>query len=532
MVYRKYVNNKKFRIYEFEYFNLKDIEKYFNGKRIWRIGKFLSKVYKSRIRSRGNIEGDRNIVLGFVYVSMKDLVGILGKRHYEEILEKLSKTKILKYKRDKISKYDFNKKLWFIKLNDEFFKSNKRLVDIEDGLLNRYLEGKNNELLNSLSFINEDDKYLVYERECCKDSFIDIIEVEKIIDERIYNKLEEFKDKITWEWLNKRSREKFELSVKNQKDWKEKYRIELINHFKLINEDLSNLKSNNVIDIGENYFFRDNYGKRLYNFYSRVIREFRQGIKIDGEEVVEIDLKSSQLTLLYILIKRINRDETEEKYDEIKFDLVDDIRGKILELNNNEGKNGLDFLRKFKNIFEIDGVNVDDKNSIEFNDYYDLIRYDFGVDGFYVKSRNYIKELVIKILFSENRSKSRIKIGSYNIDDIEEKLFGKDGKVFLDNLRKIDLINLIGEKEGRIKYKRGKNISLILMNFENQIMDLVRGELIKNKIKFISMFDGFIVKKQYSNLILTICNELLKRVDNSLKFVYKGKLSWEDIVKK
>ena len=66
------------------------------------------------------------------------------------------------------------------------------------------------------------------------------------------------------------------------------------------------------------------------------------------------------------------------------------------------------------------------------------------------------------------------------------------------------------------------------MNFENQIMDLVRGELIKNKIKFISMFDGFIVKKQYSNLILTICNELLKRVDNSLKFEYKGKISWEE----
>lgn len=533
MGYIKYVNNKKFRIYEFEYFDLKDIEKNFNGKRIWRIGKFLSKIYKSRIRGRGNIEGDRNMVLGFVYVSMKDLVGILGKRHYKEILEKLSKRKILKYKRDKISKYDFNKKLWFIKLNDEFFKSNKRLVDIDDGLLNRYLEGKNNELLNSLSLINEDDKYLVFERECCKDSVIDIPEVEKIIDERVYNKLEEFKDKITWEWLNKRGREKFELSVKNQKEWEGKYRIELINHFKLINEDLSNLKSNNLVNIGENYFFRDNYGKRLYNFYSRVIREFRQGIKIDGEEVVEIDLKGSQLTLLYILIKRINRDETEEKYDEIKFDLLDDIRGKILRLNDNEVKNGLDFLRKFKNIFETDGGTlIDGENSIQFDDYYDLIRYDFGVDGFYVKSRNYIKELVNKILFSDDRSKSGIKIGKYNIDDIEEKLFGEDGKVFLDNLRKIDLINLIGTKEGRIKYKRGKNISLILMNFENQIMDLVRGELIKNKIKFISMFDGFIVKKQYSNLILTICNEVLKRVDNSLKFVYKGKLSWEDIVKK
>ena len=96
MVYRKYVNNKKFKIYEFECFNIKDIEEFFNGKRIWRIGKFLSKVYKCRIRSRGNEEGDRNIGLVYVYVSMKDLVGILGKRHFEEILEKLSNSKILK----------------------------------------------------------------------------------------------------------------------------------------------------------------------------------------------------------------------------------------------------------------------------------------------------------------------------------------------------------------------------------------------------------------------------------------------------
>ena len=70
MVHRKYVNNKKFRIYEFEYFDLKDIKEFYNGKRIWRTGKFLSMVYKSSIRSRGNEEGDRNIVLGYVYVSM------------------------------------------------------------------------------------------------------------------------------------------------------------------------------------------------------------------------------------------------------------------------------------------------------------------------------------------------------------------------------------------------------------------------------------------------------------------------------
>ena len=94
-------------------------------------------------------------------------------------------------------------------------------------------------------------------------------------------------------------------------------------------------------------------------------------------------------------------------------------------------KNGLDFFGKFKNIFEIDGgIFIDDENSIEFNDYYDLIRYDFGIDGFYVKSRNYIKELVIKILFSESRSKSGIRLVNIILIKLRKVIYGRWEGVF------------------------------------------------------------------------------------------------------
>ena len=81
MGYKKYVNGKKFKIYDFGYFSLSEIGECFGDKKKYRIGKFLDKVYRSKIRSRSSEEGDRLLISGFVYVSIKDLEGILGIRY-------------------------------------------------------------------------------------------------------------------------------------------------------------------------------------------------------------------------------------------------------------------------------------------------------------------------------------------------------------------------------------------------------------------------------------------------------------------
>ena len=535
MGYKKYVNGKKFKIYDFEFFSLNEIGECFGDKKKYRIGKFLDKVYRSKIRSRSSEEGDWLLISGFVYVSIKDLEGILGIRYYKEVLEKLSKKGIISYRRDKNSKYDYNKKLWFVKLNDEFFSCVKNNVDIEDGLLNRFLERKNNEIINKESnnsnLKNKVDKFIEYEKECCKVCNIKIQQFEKVIDLRLNNKLEEFKDKVSWEWMSKIKRNNLEKTIENF-DWGKEKR-DKINDYNLINEDLINLKNGNIIEIGENVFFRDGYGKRLYNIFSRVIREFRKEIRIEGEEVVEIDLKSSHLSLLYMLISRINGIVNNDE-DVKEFEIINDIKSKLLELNggNFDEEYGLDFIKKFESIFKNDGVFWSEKNNIEFNDYYDLMRVSFGSDKYDVRSRNYYKELVIRVLFSDDRSKSGVRIGKDNIDEIEEKLFEKGGKKFLDDLRKIDLINLLGNKEGRISYKRYKNVSLVLMNLENEVMDMVRLRLMRNKIKYVSMFDGFIVKEKYGNEILRMCNDVLEGIDNSLRFVMKGEVKWEEVVER
>lgn len=110
-----------------------------------------------------------------------------------------------------------------------------------------------------------------------------------------------------------------------------------------------------------------------------------------------------------MFISRVNGIVKREE-DVKEFEIINDVKNKLLELN--------------------DGIFWRKENNIEFNNYYDLMRIKFGVDKYDVRSRNYFKELVINVLFSDNRIKSGIKKGKNNIDEIEEKLFKKGKKIF------------------------------------------------------------------------------------------------------
>ena len=229
------------------------------------------------------------------------------------------------------------------------------------------------------------------------------------------------------------------------------------------------------------------------------------------------------MSLLYVFIKRLNSD--------IDDDLIIDVKKKLTELDGSfESRNGIEFVNKFKSIFENDGIYSNEDNSIEFRDYYDLIRLSYGETKYNELSRNSFKELVFKVLFSDSNIKKTIKMGDENIDEVENRLFGVEGKKLMNDLRKIDLNNWIENKGGRIKkYNRGNNISLILMNYENRVMDILRLILMKKRIKFISVFDSLMVKKSDYKEIFKLGNSVLSDIDKSLKFSVKTDLSWEEI---
>ena len=521
MKYKKYNHNNISKIYEFECYNLIDIENDF-GKRKWRIGKFLDLLYRKRIRVRGNEDGDFLSVKGYVYVSNKDIEGILGVYYYKDSI-KILIDKGLIFKDDsgnKRNRFDYNKKLSFFKLNDEFFNCNKKKIEIENGVLNRYLDKRNDRVKEE--FIKKSDELLLWEKYCCENSDLNIQNLDKVIDLRVENKLNEMNEKLSWDFVGIKMKDRINKNLNDIESWKTKYRIDKKNEYDIIVDDLNYLKSNKFSDL-DNVFKRDGYGKRLYNSYSRVIREYRKYIKIDNEEVVELDIKSCFLSLLYVFIKRLNSD--------VDDDLVIDVKKKLNELDGSfESRNGIEFVNKFKSIFENDGIYSNEDNSIEFRDYYDLIRLSYGEKKYNELSRNSFKELVFKVLFSDSNIKKTIKIEDENIDEIENRLFGIEGKILMNDLRKIDLRNWIENKGGRIKkYNRGNNISLILMNYENRVMDILRLILMDKRIKFISVFDSLLVKKSDYKKVFKLGNSVLSDIDKSLKFSVKTDLKWEEI---
>ena len=111
-------------------------------------------------------------------------------------------------------------------------------------------------------------------------------------------------EKLSWDFVGIKMKDRINKNLNDIESWKNKYRIDKKNEYDIIVDDLNYLKSNRFNDL-DNVFKRDGYGKRLYNCYSRVIREYRKYIKIDNEEVVELDIKKLFFEFIICLYKKI-----------------------------------------------------------------------------------------------------------------------------------------------------------------------------------------------------------------------------------
>ena len=524
MKYRKLEYNIKGRCYDFECYSLNHIENKFGLKKKFRVGRFLSLLYKKKIRIRGIEYGDKLILKGYVYVSNKELEGILGSKYWKDLLNELVKDKVIKVDKDKKNKFNSNKQLTFIRLDDNFFSCNKSIVDIEDGLLNKYLDRENKKQNELFEKKYEDDELLKWEKYSCVNSNIEIKNIDEVIELRCNNKINEDLEKLNWSWLGIREKNRIENNFKDIESWKNKYKTDLKNYYNLLVNDLDNLKNSNWLDFGNDRFKRDGYGKRMYNIYSNTIREFREYIKIDGEEVVELDIKSCFLSLFYLLIKQLN--------DDVDNNLVKDIKSKILKESKLEWSkiSGSDFLKKFKSVFQNDGVLLDEKNDIEVNDYYDFMRLSYGVNHYIEMSRSSYKELVFRLLFSKEVELENIKVENKNISQIQLDFFGLNGVELMYWLRRIKMYDWIKKEKGlNKKHYSQNNISLILMIYENRIMDIIRSVLYNLRIKNISVFDSLLVKKSDYKKVLKVGNETLNDIDECLVLRRKYKEGWRGI---
>ena len=505
---------KKYKIYEFEYFNLNHIENKFGKGRKYGVGKFLSKLYKRTIVFKDVDEDDGYLLnKGFVYLSKIEIERYLGynKKDGEfewlTIIKSLNKSGIINYRRNGSNPFDFNKKLWFFKLNDEFFNCKKSYIDIESKTLNKWISKQNNHYFNKISGIKEKgikgmDKFLLYELDVCIGTELNIDDLDLVIEQRINSKLKEYRDKLNWDWLGEKSKKKILNKLFDEEKFINRYKLLLNQKYQTIKSDLEYLKDGQYFELSSDYFRRDNYGYRIYNIYSRCIREFRDFIKIDGEDTVEVDLKNSMISVFYYFIKLLN-----DKNKNLNIHLIKEIYHKLINLNEgeiNDSRLGLLYLDRWEYI-----KNYGDKFN---NDYYEFLREESGLTDL---SRNSFKELLWLILFGRDSQLQKLKLRDNSYEEVKHLVLG-NSRFLVDDLRSISLYNW-----NKKNYKYYKNISLILHTLERMIMDLVSQKMIENGYKYISIFDSFLVKKSEGKEIQKLLNDSVERVDKVFTFRMK-----------
>jgi hypothetical protein len=499
---------KKYKIYEFEYFDLNQIEQEFGKARVYGVGKFFSKLYKRTISFKDVDEDDGYLInKGFVYLSKIEIERYLGynKKNGEfewlSIIKKLSRQGLIQYRREGNNPYDFNKRLWYFRLNEEFFSCKKTFIDIQSKTLNKWLDKQNTTYISkpSKNSSKDEDELLLYEFEVCTKTDLNIQELDLVIDQRINSKLKEYRDKLEWSWLGEKSKSKILNKLLDEEKFKERYKSLLIEKYQILTADLDHLKSKQFFELSVDYFKRDSYGYRIYHIYSRCIKEYRDFIKIEGEDTVEIDLKNSMISMFYFFIKCLNNQSNFSKFTIIKevFHKLKRFHGG--ELNPN--RMGLLYLERWDYILNYgDGFG---------SDYYNFLKEESSLNYL---SRSSFKDLLWLVLFGKDSQLQKLKLEHYSYYEIKQLLLG-DSRFLVDDLRGISLY-----RKDIKNYRYYKNISLILHALERNIMDIVSQQMISKDYRYISLFDSFIVKKSQAKEIKEFLNNTLEGIDKVFKF--------------
>ena len=349
-----------------------------------------------------------------------------------------------------------------------------------------------------------------YELNVCRRSKLEIKDLEEVINYRISNKIRELNEESKWLWISKKRKEVLVNRIIDEDKWIEELKNEYRKKYEIITEDLKYLKSGEYYELSDDYFKRDEFGNRIYNVYSNVIREYRKYIKIDDEEVVEIDLKNSMICQLYYMVKLLLVG------DEFGKDtILNEVYWELDKLNNGykneEERNvrlGFNYLNRWNYILNVE-------NNLN-KDYYNFLKEEFKSGSGIELSRNSLKELLFVILFGNEKKLNSIRLGDNNYKDLESLLLG-NSRFLINDLKNISLFSWYKNKD----YKKYKNVSLILMRLERKLMDVMSNIMIQNKFDYISLFDGFMVKKSEVNEIEKLLNSHLESIDKVFRLVVK-----------
>uniref|UniRef100_UPI0040479424 hypothetical protein n=1 Tax=Polaribacter sp. TaxID=1920175 RepID=UPI0040479424 len=487
----KKVIDEKYIRYEFSYWDDREIDKIFGYELVERVSKFISILFKK------GIEVERRKGTRWVYVeSSKICNGILGSNYIDVINELFNKGIIdVKYG---VGKFGKDKKLY--KLNENFFGEDceRRVVYIRNTKLNRFLNKLNS---GELSVGDARDEFIYWEIESCKK--VDVVSnsdgVGIILRKRLDKRIELDWDKRDWDFISNRERNKINQgwSENRRKDYLWNGRLS----FELMKVELDEVKRGGV---SFNGFSKDTNSGRYINIIINKEKEFRSVIKLDGENVVEVDMVNGYVSLFYRLLKGI---KCIKKGDSPFDDYIKNIVGDI-EVD--------DFLNKYEMCFE-----GDVKGRIDF---YKFLGLDLGVIDKNIGEVNrvYMKELILYLINGERGDglRKRYLNDMFSYDELMEKIFCKGGFRVIEAIKSSDISFKLGGRD-YYGYEKFKNMSRVLMSMEVLTMKGIWRKMIDKKIHYISLYDGMLVRKSDLNIVNGIIDNELLGYNSCIRFKSK-----------
>ena len=465
---------KRYVRYEFSIYDDVDIMNDFGIALVDRVGRFLSMLYKKRMNS---VSDDK-----YVYVSNKELSGILGEGKYKDVIVRLREKSLVSTHSGRRLKYNANKKLLYFELNNEFFGCVKRLRYIKNRRLFKYLDTK-----VEYKF-DKENKFLRYEIDVIKRLRIDNdIDVEELVSERIkLKKNEDLNDVFNVDLLRSIDRKNLYKRLNDvENDWDEEYekyyRKKLISDFDFFKDSIVSVKYGEY----HNLMFADSFSGRMYNPVNCRFKECRSVLKLDNERLVEIDLKNSYISLLYLVFLVLN--------DKVSIG----IGGEEIKERLGVVTKGRLFLKEYKDIFE------DNK--------YDFYKY-VGAKLMYIEGvvsenlRKYLKRTVLSLLNTRKSFEDKKQFFGRTYEQFMKVVFMSDGYRFIEYVKNNDVFDRWYSEDVFASFKSYVNMSKLLMRMEVIVMKIVFDRLINEGIEYVSLFDGFMVKESEKDRVINIVN--------------------------
>lgn len=433
-------------LFDFKYYPLSEIKKDFGVLDHEKVAMFISKLYMM------HYGGHKAEDWGFVYWSYDDLVLYLGVR-WIVILDKLIFDGRIEYL-EKPLRRDPSKVTRYFKLNKAFRKGEGVLyveVGIKDSVYEKRILGYMKRLSSARVEIDK-----AIEKTLDKTSLI-INDIDKVNESIWSAKQIEDDQALLNEYIGKPKINKILKKRADLTKSKIEYKGILMHYY----EYLCTVQACKSIDERRALYAinKDAFGYRISHMYSNAPKLYRKFLKIEDEEVVEVDIKSSQPSFLHALIDRWFDLDRPKRFEVVP------PSGFLDSMQMLAGSKKLDLYKymavKLKGLKKI-GDPV---------------------------TRAEMKNLFYAIVLGNPLHKFKGK----NKRDLIDKLFGYGFYDFLVELANIDF--------GLEVDRNDKNLVALLQREESSFLNSVMQKLIDKGIPFLPLYDSLIVKISDANAV-------------------------------